>query len=85
MYEALLKLLFDLGGINNALVDFGLIKGELNTLFNFFREKGLHILGDMLAVHTMPIGYSEEVGAAVLAQMRQYQETILVDLVWVLG
>lgn len=56
----------------------------LNTLLNLFGEHCLDVLRDQLAVDSVPICYREEMGTSIFTQVRQYQERVLVGLVWIL-
>ena len=82
--EWLVKLLLDLSGINNSLINFSLIESVLNGLFDLLRENRLDVLTDKLTVDTMTISNGEEVGPSILTEMWQHQEWILVDLVRIL-
>lgn len=78
-------MLLDLGRIDHSLVDLRLIKCLFDIHLDLLGQHRLDVLRNVLAVHTMAIAYGKEMSAAVLTQMRQDQEAVLVDFVWVLG
>ena len=85
MHEGFFQLLLDFCGVDNPLINLGLVKSVLDALLDFLSKKCFDILRDMLAVDAMAVGHCEEVGAPILTQVRKHQEAVLVDLVGVLG
>jgi len=83
--KGLIELLLDLGGVHHPLVDLGLVEGVLDGLFDLLGQHGLDEFTDELTVDAVAIGHREEMRAAVLTQVRQDQERVLIGLVWILG
>ena len=77
-------MLLDFSGVNDSLVDLGLIESVLYGLLYLLCEHGLDVLADKLAIDPVTISYSEEMGTSVLTQVRQHQERILVYFVGIL-
>ena len=82
--ETLVQLFLHLCGVDYSLSNLGLVKRILDALLHVLAETGLHEFRNFFAEDSMAVTDREEVGSAVLTQVRQDQVRVLVHLVWVL-